>query len=416
MRQIFRDHYEAVFGRPWPLWSSGLLVGFLNVLMFAYAKPWSASDGVRNWGDWILGMEADQALSPLLYSTSLTNLGLILGSMGAAFMARQFYLRVPPGPELIKGLIGGTLMGSGASLALSCNIGGFFSATAALSLSGVGMMLGLFAGAFLGSRYLIWEVFRHPQWAAVPPHYWGSDPSPRRSHQPWIGLGLLAVILAAVFAYDRFGFPERGGLLLMGTLLGIVNQRSRLCFVRAFREPFSPNGDTSATRGVILAVLVSLTGFSILKWTALRLEEAFVFPSVWMGSILGGTIFGIGMTLAGGCAAGSLWRAGEGQVKLWLAVVGFALSASLTRRGLELLGLIDRLGDGVFLPDVVGWSGAIGLVLGILALWYVLATWKQARAASRRPKDGTKFPGQRSKVESVVFEACQEPSSRITSR
>ena len=48
------------------------------------------------------------------------------------------------------------MLGIGAMLALGCNIGGFFSAVSALSLSGLAMMIGLFVGAILGLRYLVW--------------------------------------------------------------------------------------------------------------------------------------------------------------------------------------------------------------------------------------------------------------------
>ena len=51
-------------------------------------------------------------------------------------------------------------------------------------------------------------------------------------------------------------------------------QRTRFCFVRAFREPFM-TGDASATKAVVLAVLIGVVGFSILKWTDMRdWEEA----------------------------------------------------------------------------------------------------------------------------------------------
>lgn len=49
--------------------------------------------------------------------------------------------------ELLKGGVGGLLMRMGAVLAFGCNVGGFFSATSALSLSGLTMMLELGAGA-----------------------------------------------------------------------------------------------------------------------------------------------------------------------------------------------------------------------------------------------------------------------------
>src|SRR5213596_4066375 len=103
-------------------------------------------------------------LAPWLYSGSLLNAGVLLGGLVAALLSSEFAVRVPPRGELVKGAFGGLLMGVGAVLAFGCNIGGFFSATSALSLAGLGMMLGLGAGAFLGLRYLIWETEHRPEW------------------------------------------------------------------------------------------------------------------------------------------------------------------------------------------------------------------------------------------------------------
>src|SRR5262245_5558685 len=49
-----REHYDMVFGQPWPVIPAALLVGTLNVFLFAFDRPWTASDGFRNWGDWLL--------------------------------------------------------------------------------------------------------------------------------------------------------------------------------------------------------------------------------------------------------------------------------------------------------------------------------------------------------------------------
>ena len=46
--------YAAVFGRPWPVWGAAILVATVNVFLFAFDRPWTASDGLRNWGDWVL--------------------------------------------------------------------------------------------------------------------------------------------------------------------------------------------------------------------------------------------------------------------------------------------------------------------------------------------------------------------------
>ena len=44
---------------------------------------------------------------------------------------------------------------------------------------------------------------------------------------------------------------------------------------------------------------------------------------------------------SGGCGAGSIWRAGEGHVKLWVALFFFAVSASLMRQLLVRTDLND---------------------------------------------------------------------------
>jgi uncharacterized protein len=155
---------------------------------------------------------------------------------------------------------------------------------------------------------------------------------------------------------------------------GVVFQRSRFCLVRAFREPFM-TGDAEHTRAAALALVVSTLGFAILKFTDLKDRGDWVFAAAGVGGLLGGTLFGIGMTLAGGCGAGSIWRAGEGQVKLWAAVVCFALGASAAR--LALGAALGSLGAAVFLPAAVGWGAALLIVIAVAVAWALAATWNE---------------------------------------
>jgi uncharacterized protein len=289
---------------------------------------------------------------------------------------------VPPRGELIKGTGGGLLMGVGAMLAFGCNVGGFFSAMSALSLSGFGMMLGLGLGAFLGLRYLLWELERHPGWSTGAARVYGAPAATGPSRQPVAGLVLVIALLALPFLYARQGFHTQGLFLLFGVVFGVIFQRSRFCLVRAFREPFM-TGDAEHTRAAALALAVSTLGFAILKFVDLKDKGDWVFPGAGIGALAGGTIFGVGMTLAGGCGAGSIWRAGEGQVKLWAALVAFALGASLMRLALVQTGTLSKLGWAVFLPSVLGWGAAVLLTLAVVVAWAAAATWNEdARAVS----------------------------------
>ena len=381
MRGSFAPQYAALFARPWMVWGSGVLVATLNVFLFAFDRPWTASDGLRNWGDWVLSgvglVRRPDLLAPWFYSGSLLNLGVIVGGAIAALLSKEFAIRVPARAELAKGAAGGLLMGVGAVLAFGCNIGGFFSATSALSLSGLGMMLGLGAGAFLGLRYLIWEVAHRPGWSRGGGRVYLQAGGRAAASQPWAGAFVFCLVLATLFVYARAGYGTQGVFLLFGAAFGVIFQRSRFCLVRAFREPFM-TGDAEHTRAAALALVVSMLGFAILKFTDLKDKTEWVFPAAGFGSLAGGLAFGVGMTLAGGCGAGSLWRAGEGQVKLWVAVACFALGASLVRLVAVQTGLLQKLGAAVFLPATLGWSGAIVLVVLIALAWAMLATWNEA--------------------------------------
>ena len=107
--------------------------------------------------------------------------------------------------------------------------------------------------------------------------------------------------------------------------------RSRLCFARCFREPFmTAEGDM--TKAIIVSLAIGIPAAAILFEKKLIDPYLAIPPTFWIGSLLGGLIFGIGMIFAGGCASGALWRAGEGPPQ---AVGG---------RGLLRLGRLDLLG------------------------------------------------------------------------
>ncbi len=387
-KRFLGEDYQALFGRQWAPWAAGLLVGMLNVMMFAYAKPWGVADGVRNWGNWVLlgfGLPVGELASPIMFTTSVTNLSLILGAFIAALLSGQFVLRFSYRRDVIRSVLGGVLLGIGSVLGIGCTIGGFFSAFSALSLAGPLFMVGLFFGAFFGLKLLKWDLAREKPRAPKPPPRRKSGGIEWRRVQPLIGLAVLVLVLL-VLLWDEREFTyagitgRRSVLVLLGLALGLVNQRARFCFVRAFREPFM-TGEGGMSKAVAIALLVGVAGFAIIKGTDLsdmRDPAAFVNPSVWLGSLAGGLIFGIGMVLVGGCASGSLWRAGEGQLKFVLVLLVFAVTNSLFAMLLRSTNWREAWGDDAyFLPDYLGWPAAMILLVAIVLAWIALVAWNE---------------------------------------
>jgi hypothetical protein len=293
-------------------------------------------------------------------------------------MSKQFSLRTAPPLELVKGGVGGALMGIGASMSGGCNVGGFYTAVSALSLGGIAMMVGLLLGAYLGLKYLYWELEHLPSGPS------GGDKEKSRekkfdwlSVEPYIGVAVFLAALLVAWLYVKDAYTSVGGLLLCGIGFGIIIQRTRFCFVRAFRDPFM-TGEGEMARAVAASIVISIIGFSALKWGGLRAEDVYVTQTFWFGSLAGGTVFGFGMVVAGGCGSGSVWRAGEGQIKLILAVISFCFFTSLFKALINTAaGFRSLIGTAVFLPDYLTYKWTLILMVLFFGLYYLAATWNE---------------------------------------
>ncbi len=379
--QILARGYERVFFENWPIWLGGVLIGIMSIITFAWARPWGVAGGLRNWGDWFfatIGVYHHKPLSPWLSTNSILTLGLLWGSFASSLMAKQFALRRAPAFELLKGIVGGIFMGTGAAMAGGCNVGGFYSATSALSASGVAMMVGLMMGAYLGLRYLYWELEHFPPGATGT----GGTEEGKKGFdwlkvEPYLGAAALLGAIVFAWAYSNIALTRVGGLLLCGFAFGFIIQRTRFCFVRGFRDPFM-TGEGEVPRAIAISLIISIMGFAALKWTGLRGENIYVPQAFWFGALVGGIIFGIGMVIAGGCGSGSVWRAGEGQIKLMLAVVFFCLSTSVVKAGIKSSKALTKLmGHRVFLPDFLSYKWTLILLIALLLVYYLLATWNE---------------------------------------
>jgi hypothetical protein len=323
--------------------------------------------------------------SILVSSGSVIGVGFVVGAFISACVGKEFALRIPPYREMVKAVIAGVLMGIGASLAGGCNVGGFYNAIGNLSASGFAMMLGLVFGVILGLKLLYVEM-EHITWGEV-----GS----KTIEFPSVVVALLGLAAAAFLILKAYGYAgdedndyvaSLGGIILIAAALGYTMQRGRWCMVQGFREPHM-TGDCTMAKSVMLSILVVAIGAAVLKYAVpVRAEgEAVLAPINYVrgtfgwGGVVGGFLFGLGAMFAGGCGSGTLWRVGEGQVKLMMVVPFFAVSTSIVTawfkdNDFEADGV---LGSFVYLPDVMGYGGTLLLIAAFLLVWYLVVVWNE---------------------------------------
>lgn len=180
--------------------------------------------------------------------------------------------------------------------------------------------------------------------------------------------------------------------LLAGVAFGATAQRTNFCTMGALSDIVNLQ-DYRRFRAWMLAIAVATAGSQLLYLTGTVDLGRSIYLTAnlgWLGAIIGGLMFGFGMTLTGGCGNKTLVRLGAGNLKslvvaLVLGVFAFmtlrgligvarlnfieSTNANLAGAGLSTQGIADLLSAGTgLLLSGLRWVVAVGTVLGLL--WY----------------------------------------------
>ncbi|MFT8318819.1 MAG: YeeE/YedE family protein [Sporolactobacillus sp.] len=121
--------------------------------------------------------------------------------------------------------------------------------------------------------------------------------------------------------------------LVCGGLLGFVMQRGRFCLAGGFRDMYLAK-DNRMFYALLIAIAIQSVGVYTLIQFGLVQYTAGVFP--WLAVVIGAYVFGVGIVLAGGCATGTWYRAGEGLLGSWIALFGYMTMSAIMKTGVLL--------------------------------------------------------------------------------
>ena len=190
--------------------------------------------------------------------------------------------------------------------------------------------------------------------------------------------------------------------LAIALVMGVVVSKTGFCTMGAVSD-WVNIGDTGRMRSWVLAIAVAIVGITLLDSVAVvdmtlvnsgdTGKPPYATPQfVWLRYVLGGLLFGVGMTLGSGCGNKTMVRIGGGNVKS--VVVFFAMGVAayamiytdfgyhLFLRWMQPLAInfanygIDSQNVAALLAGALGFEGAylrpiIGIVLGALLLSWV---------------------------------------------
>ena len=153
------------------------------------------------------------------------------------------------------------------------------------------------------------------------------------------------------------GTVVAGSGFIAGIVFGFVVNRTNFCTMGALSDAVFMENFTRL-RAWFLAIAVAMIGTQALH----AFEVVDIYRSIYLtpnlglpGAILGGLMFGFGMTMAGGCANRTLVRIGAGNLKSIVVIIVMGIFAYMTLRGLtgllrveiENMGNVDLAAMGL---------------------------------------------------------------------
>lgn len=171
-----------------------------------------------------------------------------------------------------------------------------------------------------------------------------------------------------------------------GIVLGLAARMGRFCTLGAIEDYLYQGCDRRLRMWVLAIAVAGLASFVLVSIDALTLHQTLYLtvPFSPLASILGGLMFGYGMSLAGSCGFGALARSGGGDLRAVVIVLVMGIAAYMAISGplaAARLAFVDATQidtDLRSLPDVfarmtgaapVGFGFLFSGGLLILALW-----------------------------------------------
>jgi uncharacterized protein len=161
-----------------------------------------------------------------------------------------------------------------------------------------------------------------------------------------------------------------------------VGNKTHFCTMGAVSD-WVNMGDTSRLRMWLLAMAVALLGSSALHLAGVVDLSKSIYPGAnftWLSYIVGGFLFGVGMTLGSGCGSKTLIRVDAGNLKSLVVYIFLGIAAYMTLRGLFgafRVGVLEKatiaLPQGQDLPSLLGLNRAVLAALiggGLIAFIY----------------------------------------------
>jgi uncharacterized protein len=189
-----------------------------------------------------------------------------------------------------------------------------------------------------------------------------------------VASGVLLLALGYVAATTPGNAWQMPALVIVGGLIGFVLFKASFGFSASFRalvEARNPHGFRAH------AVMIGLASLAFLPLISAGEIMGFKFygPATTIGPsfMLGALLFGIGMQIGGGCASGTLYSLGGGNMKLAGTLAGFIMGSAVGASHMEFWWSLPAM-EPLVIQNALGLGPALAVQGVLLGVIYWLAT------------------------------------------
>ncbi|MCP5279627.1 MAG: YeeE/YedE family protein [Thiobacillus sp.] len=176
----------------------------------------------------------------------------------------------------------------------------------------------------------------------------------------------------------------------LALVFGYVANKTSFCTMGAVSDVVNM-GEWGRMRAWLLAIALAILGANLLVYLGFfDIAQTFYTRGTvhWFGALAGGLIFGVGMTLAGGCGQRTLVRLGGGNLKSVVVFMFLGYSALVTMNGVLRIPLDSILRADMFtvhldgmqtLPSLFGMADTVSqisfaVILSLVILAFVFSS------------------------------------------
>lgn len=195
--------------------------------------------------------------------------------------------------------------------------------------------------------------------------------------------------------------------LLVGIVFGFVLQRGRFCITGSFRDIWVSK-NSWWLGALFVAITVQAIGLAAFNSSGFLATESAASTFAPFATILGGFIFGFGILMAGGCATGTYYRAGEGLVGSWFALIFYILFAAIFKHGPLAQSTVSVRSWGVTENATIYQSLGVSPWI-LVAVLTVVTSWWAYKNLTKPKVAVAQLPPEKTGLAHLLFEKSWNP-------